>query len=168
MTYKFVDRPPLSFRFMRFLIARRVRGSWHLWLAAQKAGRFDYMPSGGEPGYRRTRVAIPLQHDAIGWSADQLVGYERQLLEVIAHQVAAMESITLIDCGAHLRTGTVSALSPGALPEHMPFAWLRWSPTSTLLPALERTRCGVPCGGRGCGKRTVSNFSGRGKLARPD
>ncbi len=157
----------------------RPRAPWHYRLA-KWIGRHTPVPGSGVwirtahrlgllncvvryPVAGELTIDVPLYRRATQWDAQQVLDYERGLLDTLAAQARILsDPIWLIDCGADIGLFSVGLLA--RLPRLARI--VAFEPDSGALPVLARNlaRLPVPAEARGQG---VAACSGRGALLRP-
>lgn len=150
---------PWYFRLGCIMSRRKIRGGDRLLAEARKRGMLDQLAL---YSLGSVQLYVPLWRPCNQWLEDDVLGYEAELLRVLADGIARMPpDVTLIDCGADI--GTVSAHLVSRCPNISRV--IAFEPNAAAFRVLERNLKSmrvVP----DARHAAVGNFCGRGELVK--
>jgi len=158
----FLDRPPLLFTTMKWMMRHRTRGAWRLFESLKKRGYFDRKVIRYEIGSGLS-VHVPIYRPERRWDRYDVLNYEPEFLGVLVSEAAVSDDpLTIIDCGADL--GLVSILLTARLPRVSRV--IAFEPSADEFPLLRKNLGGLPVANEVI-QAGVSDYCGRGELRRP-
>jgi len=139
---------------------RNLRGGHRVIMMARNAGMLNGVAWNRID--QRIRVAFPMIWEDSAWDVEDLRGYEAELLNKLAIEIAALTDVTLIDCGAHL--GAFSSLMCSRAPSIRRVVAIE--PNTDLHPVLQANLDALPLR-TDLRPAAVANFAGTGRLESP-
>lgn len=159
----FLDRPPLLYSTVKYMMRRRIRGAWRLFEFLKRRRYFDrkviqYEIENG------IRINVPVYRPERRWDRFDLLHYEPELINALVEAANRGDApLTLIDCGADL--GLVSILLSARIPRVSRV--IAFEPSDDEISLLRRNLGGLSVVNEVI-HAGVSDFNGRGELRSPD
>ena len=158
----YLERPPILFTAMKWMMRHRIRGAWRLFESLKKRGYFDRKVVRYDIG-RGISVHVPIYRPERRWDRYDVLHYEPELIDRLVREVATSdEPLTIIDCGADL--GLVSMLLAARLPRVSRV--IAFEPSEDEIPLLRKNLAGLSVASEVI-QAGVSDCAGRGQLLRP-
>ncbi|MGF1644402.1 MAG: FkbM family methyltransferase [Thiotrichales bacterium] len=159
---RIVESPPFSFRLVKWLQARELRGAWRLEsLLANRRWRRSLVRTDLARGIS---IDVPLEYGRAHYELAALAQYRDALVDQASSVLASYPGpFTLIDCGADI--GLMSARLVAANPSIR--GVIAFEPNPRVFVYLKHNLSLLPCTAR-AHAAAVASFEGRGTLRSPD
>jgi FkbM family methyltransferase len=159
----FLDRPPLLYSTMKFMMRRHIRGAWRLFEALKRRGYFDRKVIRYEVE-KGIHIHVPIYRPERRWDRYDLLHYEPELMNALVEAAQGRDvPLTIIDCGADL--GLVSILLSARIDRVSRV--IAFEPSGDEISLLRKNLGGLQKPTEVI-KAGVSDFTGRGELRSPN
>jgi FkbM family methyltransferase len=149
---------PVLFKLAKMLQHRNMRGAYRVLHALRRYWKHSL------PVYAlssQISLAVPIGRKEHCWDLEDLLSYEKELINLFCESVDRLTNVTLIDCGADI--GLFSALV--CAQSQSICRILAFEPNPEIQGVFQRNIVGLPNGTPYA--LAVSNFTGFGKLEQP-
>lgn len=159
----FLNRPPLLYSAMKFMMRHRMRGAWRLFELMKRRNYFQRKVISYEIEWG-VRIHVPIYRPERRWDRFDLLHYEPELIKVLVDLANRGDApLTIIDCGADL--GLISILLSVRIARVSRVIAIEPSDDEITLLRKNLSSLSVPAEVIHAG---LSDFNGRGQLRSPE